>query len=231
MFHPKYHTDQRAADSDLLTRVGIALTLKSPEHARNLHVEIDHGIVILRGQVPTKSDRRVVEVIVGHLAGVRQLDNQVRVSGRSCRSPRSLRHFPAWLPTTLRGSAEKPLMYLANRSALMLIVAALLLASGCSEATPERVATFPVEGAISFKGQPIPGAFVALHPRSPLPDVPPPRASVTADGGLKISTYDGGDGAPEGEYVLTVEWFKPVKQGQDVVAVPECHVSPLPRPK
>jgi hypothetical protein len=87
-----------------------------------------------------------------------------------------------------------------------------------------------VSGSITWKGQPLPGAFVALHPTTPQPAVPAPRASVGRDGVLKVSTYDGGDGAPEGEYVVTVQWYKPIRRGAEVVpgpnVVPPKYASP-----
>lgn len=113
-----------------------------------------------------------------------------------------------------------------NKYSLLYLVAPLLvIASGCGEAAPERVATYPVEATVTFRGAPIPGAFLTLHPKQPLPEVPPPRASVAADGALKVSTYNSGDGAPAGEYIVTVEWYKPIKNGPDVVPGPNV----LPR--
>jgi hypothetical protein len=93
--------------------------------------------------------------------------------------------------------------------------------AGCAEAKPERVPVFPTTGKITFQGQPIPGAFVTLHPKTPQGEnVPNPRASVTQDGSFKVTTYDSGDGAPAGNYVLTVLWYKPIKNGADSVAGP-----------
>jgi hypothetical protein len=103
------------------------------------------------------------------------------------------------------------------------VAATLLLAvttAGCGKAEPERVAVFPTTGKITFKGQPTIGATVLLHPKAPQEKVPAPRASVAPDGTFKLSTFNTGDGAPEGEYVLTVKWYKPVKNGGDVVSGP-----------
>ncbi len=113
----------------------------------------------------------------------------------------------------------------------LLAVVMLGAVTGCNrKATEARVPTFPVSGDVTFRGKPIPGAFVALHPTTARDDVPPPRASVGADGALKVSTYDGGDGAPEGEYVVTVEWYKPIKNGQDIISgpnvIPKKYASP-----
>lgn len=128
-----------------------------------------------------------------------------------------------------RGEARR--LRVASLGASFIAIIALTSMVGCnSKATKERVPTFPVSGTITFQGKPIPGAFVALHPKATQENVPSPRASVAADGSLKVSTYDGGDGAPEGEYVVTVEWYKPIKNGADVVAgpnvIPKKYASP-----
>jgi hypothetical protein len=112
----------------------------------------------------------------------------------------------------------------------LLLVTCLMMVTGCGDAGPERVTTFPVQGAITFQGRPIPGAFVAFHPQTPRANVPAPRANVAADGSLKVTTFQAGDGAPEGQYVLTVEWYKPIKQGGDVMpgpnVIPKKYASP-----
>jgi hypothetical protein len=91
---------------------------------------------------------------------------------------------------------------------------------GCSEAQPDRVAVHPAAGVFTFKGQPAHGASLTLHPKAAAEDVPAPRASVDKDGSFKLSTFNGGDGAPEGDYVVTVRWYKLVKQGSDLIAGP-----------
>ena len=117
---------------------------------------------------------------------------------------------------------------------LMLIAAAVCTTTGCGETAPQRAATYPVSTRITYQGKPIPGAFVALHPKVPQPDVPTPRANIGSDGQLKVTTYDTADGAPAGEYVLTIEWYKPIKQGGDVVAgpniIPRKYASPKTSP-
>jgi hypothetical protein len=104
-------------------------------------------------------------------------------------------------------------------------VAALLLpAIGCGRSN-NHVAVHPVQGAIQFRGQPVAGAFVSLTPKNPTEGVPVPRATVGTDGSFIVTTYDGNDGAPEGEYVLTVQWYKPVRQDNEIVGGP--NVLPL----
>jgi hypothetical protein len=104
-------------------------------------------------------------------------------------------------------------------SGFFLCTAVLCLTAGCSK-SDGHVAVHPAAGTIKFRGQPLHGAFVSLHPRNPLEGVPNPRATVDNNGSFAVSTYDADDGAPEGEYVVTVQWFKPVRQGNDLVGGP-----------
>ncbi len=100
---------------------------------------------------------------------------------------------------------------------------AMLLATviGCGRSGPPQVTVYPAKGQITFQGKPVPGAMVTLHPQSkPEVEFPTPRASVDADGTFRVSTFAGGDGAPQGKYTVTVLWYKPVKKGSDVHAGP-----------
>jgi hypothetical protein len=99
----------------------------------------------------------------------------------------------------------------------LFLTSMVLLPLGCAKA-PEGppVPVFPAKGKITFQGQLMPGASVVLHPKQPVADVPNPRANVGKDGSFEVTTFAGGDGAPEGEYVLTVTWYKFVQQGPDL---------------
>ena len=112
--------------------------------------------------------------------------------------------------------------YFGNRIFPVILTAlAVFPFAGCGDSSDGRLAVYPVLGTIQFRGQPISGAFLSLHPKnSAEPGAPSPRAMVAADGSFALSTYDGNDGAPEGEYVLTVQWYKPVRQGGELVGGP-----------
>jgi hypothetical protein len=43
---------------------------------------------------------------------------------------------------------------------------------------------------------------------------------VGADGSFSLSTYDKDDGAPAGEYAVTIEWQKLVTKGQEAEVGP-----------
>jgi hypothetical protein len=99
-------------------------------------------------------------------------------------------------------------------------LAALTLAvTGCgTDDTYVGVPVVPVEGTVTFRGKPVKGALVALHPLGAAhrAAAPNPRATVQDDGRFRLSTYTHDDGAPEGDYVVTVQWFRTVNRLGDM---------------
>jgi hypothetical protein len=94
--------------------------------------------------------------------------------------------------------------------------AALLLAlviSGCS--AEERAPVHPVTGQVMFDGRPAAGALVVFHPKDSAAGFPAPRAHVDARGNFTLGTYAAQDGAPAGEYAVTVVLEPLVKKGDE----------------
>jgi hypothetical protein len=98
---------------------------------------------------------------------------------------------------------------LVSRAAVLALV---LAACGCSGEKKSRPAV-PVEGQLIYKGGkkgPVPaaGALVVFNPVTQDDAKRPiyPKGTVQADGSFKLSTYADDDGAPEGEYGVTVVW-------------------------
>ncbi|MCI0360017.1 MAG: hypothetical protein L0211_16190, partial [Planctomycetaceae bacterium] len=88
---------------------------------------------------------------------------------------------------------------------------ALLAASGCSFTSPvyeNQKPVHPVRGSVTVGGAPAASAFVLFVPlNEPAEPVDPrPRAEVKEDGTFAISTYGSEDGAPVGEYIVTIVW-------------------------
>jgi hypothetical protein len=94
---------------------------------------------------------------------------------------------------------------------LSLLLALFFVGAGCRE-REQRVPVFPVRGAVFADGKPAAKALVIFHPvngaAAPAADVdaPRPTGEVAADGSFSLSTYTAGDGAPAGEYTITVSW-------------------------
>jgi tetratricopeptide (TPR) repeat protein len=71
-----------------------------------------------------------------------------------------------------------------------------------------RVRVYPAQGKAEYEGKPLANATVFLHPvgvKNPV--YPRPRAVVQEDGSFALGTYRKDDGAPAGEYKVTVQWF------------------------
>jgi hypothetical protein len=104
-----------------------------------------------------------------------------------------------------------PLQQHARRISLASL-AGMVLLLGCGKTTRERKPVFPVSGKVLFNGRPAAGALIAFHPAEELdnPRALRPIATVARDGTFRLTTYDTNDGAPAGEYVVTVYWPGPL---------------------
>lgn len=98
----------------------------------------------------------------------------------------------------------------------LLVVASALHLAACAPQGPPRKATFPVSGVVVVDGQEASGVTVTAHDTKGMDPQMPTYSSATTDesGKFSFSTYAGGDGVPEGDYVLTFSWgeFNPVSR-------------------
>lgn len=84
----------------------------------------------------------------------------------------------------------------------------VLICGGCGPVKPDRKATYPVTGLVLVDGKPGPAIKVELTDVKGI-DREQPTVSHTftgTDGKFAISTYENGDGVPEGDYILTFYW-------------------------
>ena len=93
---------------------------------------------------------------------------------------------------------------MARISSLAVLFA--LLTFGCGQGEG-RKPVFPVSGRVTYKGEPMAGTMIGFHPL----DDPDPRAVrmqaiADLDGNYTLTTYTTGDGAPAGEYAVTLYW-------------------------
>ncbi len=79
---------------------------------------------------------------------------------------------------------------------------------GCS--SYHQAKTFAAHGKVRFKKDQIPaGALVVFHPKDPKIEKEiggKPFGKVGEDGTFVMTTYAPNDGAPEGEYGVTIDW-------------------------
>jgi hypothetical protein len=76
---------------------------------------------------------------------------------------------------------------------------------------------YPVKGRIvDSNDKPAVGALVVFHPIPPdTTDTTKPVAQVDDSGSFTLTTYKENDGAPEGEYGITIIWPQPRKSPFD----------------
>ena len=85
-----------------------------------------------------------------------------------------------------------------------------------------RKPVFPVQGKVLVQGRPAENALVVFHPEgTSYAEVIRPNGRVQADGAFAMGTYETGDGAPAGEYLVTITWPEPVKGAQDPDLAPD----------
>jgi len=106
---------------------------------------------------------------------------------------------------------------MAKRTATVTLFILIAAAVGCSG--NGKPATVPAGGKVMFKKtKPAAGAMVVFHPTSPEFEKriggKPTARKVNDDGTFTLTTYEDGDGAPEGEYGVTVQWEAKAKEGK-----------------
>ena len=89
------------------------------------------------------------------------------------------------------------------------VLLSLALVPGCAsrEAGDNRVKVYPVEGKLLVLGRPAGDATLAFHAvDKDRTGGSCPVGMTRADGTYRLMTYSQDDGAPEGEYVITLYW-------------------------
>jgi hypothetical protein len=83
----------------------------------------------------------------------------------------------------------------------------LVTLSSCG---PHAPSLHPVRGQVTVGGQPASGVIVVFHPVHPIDGMKyPPSAMTGPDGCFDVGTLVANDGAPAGDYQVTMTWFPP----------------------
>lgn len=82
---------------------------------------------------------------------------------------------------------------------------------GCGRDESPKLEVFPVVGRVLVNGKPASRAEITFHPLSSPGERVTPFAIAGEDGVFRLSTRLANDGAPAGEYAVTVAWPKIVK--------------------
>lgn len=72
---------------------------------------------------------------------------------------------------------------------------------------PNAKTTIPVSGKVLVDGKPVKDLWVKMTLKNPTRADLVPSAQTDGYGDFKITTYVDGDGAPAGDYKITIEWL------------------------
>ena len=113
-----------------------------------------------------------------------------------------------------------------RQSLIVIMVCSIATTIGCSQGET-RLPTHKVTGKVIKNGIGVPHVTVIFHFKNPPEGFIKPRAISNADGVFNLTTYDSGDGAPVGEYDITVEqWLNDNPQVGPTNRLPEKFGSP-----
>jgi hypothetical protein len=87
------------------------------------------------------------------------------------------------------------------------IALAVLVAVSAGCAKRGWLETYPVRGTVLVDGKPAKDAMITFHPKAMTGDRPYlPSAQTNENGEFSAGTFAAGDGAPTGEYEITIVW-------------------------
>lgn len=124
-----------------------------------------------------------------------------------------------------------PTKIVLTRFFLALVILSIVVAAGCSRET--RVPVFPVTGKVQFQGKSPAGEIVVLNPVGATSNLDVlPTGTVKDDGSFTLTAYEPDDGAPAGNYVATIQWYKVTKEagGPGPNVLPKTYSSPKTSP-
>jgi hypothetical protein len=116
-----------------------------------------------------------------------------------------------------------------RRPRILFALAAILACTSC--ARTDRPPLFSVQGEVYYQGKPAEGASVFFHPvdkATSLAGEGMPHGVVGADGTFHLGTFAAEDGAPAGDYAVTVIWeSQPSSRDEDAFnLLPRRYASP-----
>jgi hypothetical protein len=86
-----------------------------------------------------------------------------------------------------------------------------VLALGCGSEN-SQIKVYPVHGKVLVKGQPAVGARVVFYPAMAEVEgkkLPTPAGETNETGEYQLGSYRADDGAPQGDYKVTIAWPEP----------------------
>lgn len=203
------------ATDDAGLRIRVLASLLAHEiPVDSLRVIVRLGVVTINGIFSTRHKQELAVRLSSRTCGVREVVDQSTVGQPPIARP---------VPETARFNRLRQHRIMLGSLAGLLLIGLLFLVRSLE---PHDSGMYAVTGAVQIEQGVPSGAFLVLHPvhrHATLKALP--RATVGPTGRFEVGTYDRADGAPEGDYVVTIEWRPLVKQGEE--SIPGPNVLPL----
>ena len=221
----KAQNEVRNSDDDLLRAIADTLAARNISSFARIGLDVQKGEITVRGTVASEGERLLLIHILQKTPGVVAINDGLFVSSNTgtSRAPAQISR-PAAKPYA---AAARPSIF-ANVGSfnpfesvklthvaygivglLFIGVAGLVVQASSSK---HHFAVYPADGSLSLDGAPMEGATVILNPVSGSADMKQLqiRGVVDSEGHFQLSTYGERDGAPAGDFVVTVLWCKSV---------------------
>jgi len=204
------------SDDDLAERVRAELQTTGNLALKKLQVSVQTQLVTLTGVVPSSVELLMALHLVARVPGVRNVKHRVEIVEVKAVNTNWADLFDQFIGQYCR--------QLAIAGALLL---SLFLGWYVWSREPgPPLAVYQATGLITLAGKPIEGGLIQLHPyRTDFQMPVKPRGTLKKDGTFTLMTFNPNDGAPAGEYLVTVTWNREV-QGADGEVAPGPNVLP-----
>lgn len=208
----------------LMRRVAEVLMSYEPELFRSIDLDARGKAVILTGRVVGEEPYKQALELARTTAGVEEVVDRLTVVVKA-------------RPAAVVDSIAKPQPKKDTPSTRALVLVSLLGVissalfsmvkepkNGASSAPPDaaiaplaKAPVYPVEGTLFVEGKPAAGAQVVFHPVDGFGAAPClATAIVGPDGRFSLRTVDNRHGSTPGKFAVTVAWYKPIPQGEEM---------------
>jgi hypothetical protein len=89
-----------------------------------------------------------------------------------------------------------------------------VMSLGCSRT--DQVPVYPVRGQVLLNGKPLANATLVFHAQVSLPKDVRPSAKTDSEGKFTVTSFETGDGAPEGSYQVSLTCYNATTKGNAV---------------
>jgi hypothetical protein len=203
--------DAALKDRQLERRIAAAMNERREKWLAKLSIEAQRGIVTLKGYVSSDEEKRIAAEVSARTRGVQQLHDRLVVDPTKVGKEAK--------PITAGGDLPWGWIVYGGGGLVAGIVALVWWAT--LPPAVVHVPTFAVEGKAYYQGVAMDGADFTFHPKKGGVEALRPKGKVKYDGTLKLGTYATDDGAPAGEYVVTIQWRQMVNKGGELEAGPD----------